>query len=323
MRERVFICGMDGYLGAALQAYLIERDYKVSGLDNYFRRRAAVSLVPIDRPYGTAVKANMLNFPVLKALLQEFKPDAIVHFAEVPSAPYSMKHVEAAIETQINNVAGTLSLIYAVRDVCPDAHIIKLGSLGEYIPSSWYHLSKVHDTANLKWACENWKLRCTDVMQGPVYGVGGRFDYDECWGTAINRWLCMGLSGHDILVYGSGKQVRGFLPIQDSLACFELLVRKPPKQGEHRVINQYAVRHTIKYLAEICADVTGSKIRHIDNPRAEQDQYGEDAPNDWLTAQGIKFTNDAHGTIEALRAEIAPHAKGIDPSHFLPTINWR
>ena len=256
---KVYILGMDGYLGWPLRDALLEAGHTVEGCDNFVRRHTAKSLVPLT---PTLRRAYITDFNVardyvsLLADLRHMQPDAVVHLAQIPSAPFSMRDLEHAQHVHENNLNSTLALIYAVKDVCPSAHIMKLGSMGEYIPSSWYHLTKIHDSANLKWACKHWGLRCTDIMQGPVYGVGGRFDYDEEWGTVINRWVCMGLAERDLLVYGSGEQVRGFLPIQDSMACFKIVLQNPPGPGHYRVINQYAEKYTLNELASMVAALT-------------------------------------------------------------------
>lgn len=318
---RVYILGVDGYLGWPLRTALLEAGHRVSGCDNLFRRTVARSLIPLMRE-SAFDRMNVAQHAKLLEAIQLFKPDAIVHFAEVPSAPYSMKTCATAQITQGNNVAATLSLIYAVKAMNPDIHILKLGSMGEYIPSSWYHLSKVHDSENLKWACKNWGLRCTDVMQGPVCGVGGRFDYDEEWGTVINRWVCMGVSGHPILVYGSGEQVRGFLPIQDSIACFQIALENPPEKGEYRVINQYAEKYRLNTLAKMVAEVTHAQVEHINNPRIEDTAYEGDVGNGWLISRGYQPTLDMKGMIESLVESVWPFKEQIDPDKFRPSIVW-
>lgn len=322
--SRVYILGIDGYLGWRLREYLLERGHQVAGCDNFFRRDAAESLVPIIRPRGgNGISGfNVNSVEVLKIALRGFEPDVIVHFAEIPSAPYSMSSFGAMMQTQQNNVLGSLSVLYAIRMECPAAHLIKLGSMGEYCPSSWYHMSKVLDSENCKYAADLWNLRITDVMQGPVYGVGGRFDYDEIWGTVINRWVAMGLAGHNLLVYGDGKQVRAFLPIEDSMQCFAVEIMNPPEPGEYRVVNQYAKRHTLNELAGMTADLCGVGVDHIENPRVEKNSYSGATGNEWLQDHGYEPTEDTYTALQKLVEHVRPYKERIDPSRFAPKVRW-
>ncbi len=162
----------------------------------------------------------MTDYGVVKKVMQE-KPDAVVHFAEQKSAPYSMMDLDHAKYTFTNNIIGTLNIVYAARDLSPRTHILKMGTLGgEYgtpnfdIPEtamvkaiigdredeivvprwagSWYHWSKVYDSYNLMYANKLWGLTVTDIHQGPVYGTRTpeiiderlftRFDFDDVWG---------------------------------------------------------------------------------------------------------------------------------------------
>ena len=200
-------------------------------------------------------------------LFSSFRPEAVVHYGEMPSAPYSMKDREHAVFTQTNNVVNTLNVIYAMRDLTPDAHLVKLGTMGEYgtpdidieegyieidhngrtdtlpfpkLPGSMYHLSKVHDSHNIHFACRVWGMRATDLNQGVVYGIETeetklddrlltRFDYDDVFGTALNRFCLQAVIGHPLTVYGKGGQTRGYLNIVDTLRCVELAVTTPPR----------------------------------------------------------------------------------------------
>ena len=222
-------------------------------------------------------------------MIADTLPEAIVHYAEQPSAPYSMKSRETAVETQYSNVIGTLNLLFAIRDQVPDAHLVKLGTMGEYgtpnidieegfieiehkgrkdtlpfpkLPGSLYHLSKVHDSHNIHFACRIWGLRATDLNQGVVYGVETdesadderlitRFDYDQYFGTVLNRFCTQAVIGHPLTVYGEGGQTRGFLNIRDTLQCVELAVSNPADLGEFRVFNQFTEQFSVGELAEL------------------------------------------------------------------------
>ena len=271
---RILILGGDGYLGWPTAMHFSARGHEVHVVDNYLRRRAHTeagtdSLTPIGASLPQRVDAwravsgysvgvtegDLTEWPVVERLFSDFRPEAIVHYGEMPSAPYSMIDREHAVFTQTNNVVNTLNILWAMRDITPDAHLVKLGTMGEYgtpnidieegfieidhngrsdtlpfpkLPGSMYHLSKVHDSHNIHFACRIWGLRATDLNQGVVYGIETdettlddrlltRFDYDEVFGTALNRFCLQAVIGHPLTVYGAGGQTRGYLNIVDTL----------------------------------------------------------------------------------------------------------
>ncbi len=231
----------------------------------------------------------------VEELFREFVPDAIVHYGEQPSAPYSMIDRKHAVETQRNNVEGTLNVLFAMRDITPDAHLVKLGTMGEYgtpnidieegyieiehkgrkdtlpfpkLPGSMYHLSKVHDSHNIHFGCRIWGLRATDLNQGVVYGIRTdetqlderlctRFDYDEVLGTVLNRFCVQAVVGYPLTVYGRGGQTRGFLNIVDTIQCVRLALENPAEAGEFRVFNQFTEQFSVNDLAGIVQRVGG------------------------------------------------------------------
>jgi UDP-sulfoquinovose synthase len=231
---------------------------------------------------------DLRNHRFVYGLLEQFKPEAIVHYAEQPSAPYSMQGRGTAVYTQENNVTGTLNLLFAMRHACPDAHLVKLGTMGEYgtpnidieegwitinhngrsdnvlfpkRPGSFYHLSKVHDSNNIEFTCRIWGVRATDLNQGVVYGIDTdetvkhpelqtSFHYDHVFGTVLNRFLVQACLGMPLTVYGKGGQTRGFLNIRDTLQCVELALRNPAARGEFRVFNQFTEQFSVMQLAE-------------------------------------------------------------------------
>jgi nucleoside-diphosphate-sugar epimerase len=279
----------------------------VIGVDNLSTRRMAYesgtdSVFPLPSPAERVREAKRhldvnVNFIIgditqpglLKDLIRKFRPDAIVHFAEQRSAPYSMKDEEHAVFTIQNNLIGTMRLVYAVKEVDPTIHIVKMGTMGEYgtpnfdIPEdieveaeingkrdrilvprkggSWYHWSKVFDTDILYYANQLWGLTVTDIMQGPVYGtrtseivhesLRTRFDIDEAWGTVVNRFCAEAVIGHPLTVYGKGGQTRGFISLEDSVTAVKLLIEHPPDQGKYRVVNQFAEVYSVRQIAEI------------------------------------------------------------------------
>jgi UDP-sulfoquinovose synthase len=313
MSKTVLVLGADGYLGWPTALHLSAQGHDVVAVDNLVRRRwdtegGTSSLVPI-RSMPTRVRRwrqvtgreivwrrlDLLNSDALAALVREFEPDAVVHFAEQRSAPYSMKSLRHATMTQHNNVIGTLNLLFALRDHAPDCHLIKLGTMGEYgtpnidieegyitihhngrsdrlpypkQPGSFYHLSKVHDSHNIHFVCRIWGLRATDLNQGVVYGsttdelgedpaLATRFDYDTVWGTVLNRFCVQAAVGQPLTVYGKGGQTRGLLDIRDTVACIRLALDNPAEPGEMRVYNQFTEQFSILDLA-----------RHVEEARA-------------------------------------------------------
>ena len=303
--ERVLVLGADGYLGWATSLHLSAHGYDVVAVDSLVRRRwdrecGTRSLIPIrsmpdrvrlwHRLTGRTIawsRLDLRNPGGVAALVRGSQPAAVVHFAEQRSAPFSMIDVKHAALTQANNVIGTLNLLFALRDHAPGAHLIKLGTMGEYgtpnidieegfitithngrsdrlpfpmQPGSFYHLSKLHDSHNIQFCCRVWGLRATDLHQGVVYGwrtdeidahpgLSTRFDYDAIWGTVLNRFCVQAAVGLPLTVYGKGGQTRGFLDIRDTVACVRLAVEHPPAPAEYRVFNQFTEQFSVAGLA--------------------------------------------------------------------------
>ena len=366
---RVFIAGIDGYLGWPLAQHLARRGYTVGGADGLFRRNwvgqaGSVSAIPIAsiqsrlEAFQTELHQSMQFFQIdlrdheaLCSALVEFRPDAIVHLAECPSAPYSMIDFNCADYVQSNNVSGTLSLLFAMRDHCPSAHLIKLGTMGEYgtpnidIPegffnvsyrgrndrlpfprqaNSWYHWSKVFDSHNVAFACQIWGLRATDVMQGVVYGtwtesdarLNTRFDFDAVFGTAINRFCSQAVIGHQLTVYGEGSQRRGFLSLADSLQCLQISVDHPPTSGEYRVFNQLRDVFSIAEIADLVRTACepfglNADIVQIDNPRAEADQHYYSPDCNLLPALGFRPSGPIMEEVQKMIHDLLPHRPRI------------
>jgi UDP-sulfoquinovose synthase len=383
---RVLILGIDGYLGWALAQHLASQDHEVGGCDNYARRDwvaevGSQSGTPIARMterlqafrehFDRNVRfhrGSVTDYRFVWNVLRAFRPDTIVHLAEMPSAPYSMIDLEHCVLTHTNNVVGTLNVLYAMREVCPEAHLIKLGSMGEYgtpnidIPegtfeieyrgrkdrlpfprqaSSWYHQTKVHDSNNVAMACRIWGLRSTDVMQGVVYGTHvpampagddrmlTRFDYDQCFGTAINRFCAQAVVGMPLTVYGQGTQKRGFLPLCDSVQCLGIAVDKPPASGEYRVLNQFEEVYSIRELAEkVCAAASRqglqARIAFVENPRAEAASHYYAPDHHRLFDLGYVPTRDMDGQIDRMLRELVRHKGRIaGRSHAMEAdIRW-
>src|ERR671913_1365028 len=348
---RILILGGDGYLGWPTAMRFSARGHEVFIVDNFSRRRwhhehSTDSLTPI-ASLGERIEAwrevtgrnmqamigNIDDGEFLDQVVADVLPDAVVHYGEQPSAPYSMISRRHAVETQQTNVIGNLNLLWSLRDRVPDCHLVKLGTMGEYgtpnidieegfieihhngrsdilpfpkQPGSYYHLSKVHDSHNIQFACRVWGLRSTDLNQGVVYGIETdetaqderlctRFDYDEVFGTVLNRFCVQALIGRPLTVYGKGGQTRGFLNIRDTLQCVELAVANPADRGEFRVFNQFTEQFSVGELAELVRASAGQvgidvHVEHLQNPRVELEEHYYNAVHTKLLDLGLEPT---------------------------------
>ncbi len=382
---RILILGGDGYLGWATSMYFSKRGHEVHAADNYLRRRAHAeagtdSLTPIlpSLPERAAVwkevtgldigvtEGDLVEWDVVERLFTEFRPEAIVHYGEMPSAPYSMKDRSHAVFTHQNNVINTLNVLWAMAEFAPDAHLVKLGTMGEYgtpnidieegfitidhngrsdtlpfpkLPGSWYHLTKVHDSHNIHFACRIWGLRATDLNQGVVYGIETeetklderlltRFDYDEVFGTALNRFCLQAVIGHPLTAYGKGGQTRGYLNIVDTLRCVELATLNPAEPGEFRVFNQFTEQFSIVELAEKVREAgadTGIDVRieHLDNPRVELEEHYYNAKHTKLLDLGLRPHLLSETLIESMFSIIERYKDRVIPDHIMPSTRWK
>ena len=380
---KVLIIGGDGYCGWATALYLANKGYQVGILDSLARRHwdaklQVETLTPIapiqrrlDRWYELTGKSidlflgDITNYDFLTKALHQFEPEAIVHFGEQRSAPYSMIDREHAVFTQVNNVVGTLNVLYAIKEDFPDCHLVKLGTLGEYgtpnidieegyitiehngrqdtlpypkQPGSYYHLSKVHDSHNIHFACKIWGLRATDLNQGVVYGVKteetaldevliNRLDYDGVFGTALNRFCIQAAIAHPLTVYGKGGQTRGFLDIRDTVRCVELAIAKPANPGEFRVFNQFTEQFSIGDLALMVKKAGVAmgwnvEINHLDNPRVELEEHYFKAKNTKLIDLGLKPHYLSDSLLDSLLNFATLYKDRVDHKQILPKVKW-
>ena len=312
------------------------------------------------------VVGDLLNHRLLYDILEDFKPDTIIHYAEQPSAPYSMKGRDACFFTQHNNVLGTINLLFGMKKHCPEAHLIKLGTMGEYgtpnidieegwleinhngrkdrvlypkKPGSFYHLSKVHDSNNIEFACRIWGIKCTDLNQGCVYGLetneskmdenlSTSFHYDQVFGTVINRFICQSVIGKDLTVYGNGTQTRGYLNIIDTLNCVNIANNNPAKIGEFRVFNQYTEVLSINDIAKYIIDAAKligikAKIKNLENPRTEQENHYYKPKNNSLISLGLKPTMIGDDVLPNMMKKALQYKDRILERTILPTIKWK
>lgn len=380
---RVLIAGGDGYLGWPTAMYLSARGYHVGVLDNFAKRQWELEdgihpLMPIatlhrrvrcwNEVVGKKIDlfiGDLCNHRFTYKVLEQFKPDAIVHYAEQPSAPYSMQDRTSAVYTQTNNVVGTLNLLFGMRHACPDAHLIKLGTMGEYgtpnidieegwlnithngrsdimlfpkKPGSFYHLSKVHDSHNIEFACRIWNMRATDLNQGVVYGIdtdetvlhpqlATSFHYDHVFGTVLNRFLVQACLGLPLTVYGKGHQTRGFLNIRDTLQCIELAIANPSKPGDFRIFNQFTEQFSVMDLAQkvfMAAERAGLKviIDHLPNPRVELEDHYYNAKHTKLIDLGLRPHLLTDASLDSMLSAVRVKSKDVDPTIIAPTIKW-
>ncbi|HET9919138.1 MAG TPA: NAD-dependent epimerase/dehydratase family protein [Ktedonobacteraceae bacterium] len=381
---RILILGGDGYLGWPQAMYLSSRGHEVMVFDNLMRRyfdleQGFNSLVPISTLHERVAAwkevtgrqihlriGDAMDYEALASVFKEFQPEAIVHFAEQRSAPYSMIDRRHAVFTQTNNVIGTLNVLYAMKEFAPESHLVKLGTMGEYgtpnidieegfieithkgrtdvlpypkQPSSIYHLSKVHDSHNIMFCCKIWGLRSTDLNQGIVYGVetdetirdprlATRFDYDQIYGTALNRFCVQAAVGFPLTVYGSGTQTRGYLNLRDTIRCIELAIMSPPAQGEYRVFNQITEQFSLMELAEMVVEqskASGLKteIQHLPNPRVEAEHHYYNAAHTRLLDLGLEPHLLAETVLDSLIQLAITYSDQIDWNLIRPTVNWR
>jgi UDP-sulfoquinovose synthase len=378
------VLGGDGYCGWATALYLSSKGHEVSIVDSFVRRQwdhelGAQTLTPIlplsdrlrtwSRLTGRNISlfvGDVTDYDFFLGAMKQFEPEAIIHFAEQRSAPYSMIDRKHAVMTQTNNVVGTLNVLFAIREVQPDCHLIKLGTMGEYgtpnidieegyieiehngrrdvlpfpkQPGSFYHLSKVHDSHNMMFATKIWEIRATDLNQGVVYGtltdevamdeaLINRLDYDEVFGTVLNRFCVQAAIGQPLTVYGKGGQTRGFLDIRDTVRCVELACLTPAKRGECRVYNQFTEQFSVLELAKKVEEAgkgLGIKVEvdHIPDPRVEAEHHYFNAKHSKLIDLGLKphFLSDS--LLDSLMNIAVKYKDRVDTTMMLPQVNWR
>ena len=382
---RILIAGVDGYLGWSLAQYLAARGHEVAGADIFFRRKwveemGSWSATPI-RPMKERLQAfkerfgrelrfwegDLREYGLVEQIFREFQPDAIVHFGECPSAPYSMIDVHHAVFVQTNNITTTFNLLFAMRDIRPEAHLVKLGTMGEYgtpnvdIPEgffeveyrgrrdrlpfprqagSWYHWSKVHGSNNIMFACNIWGLRATDIMQGVVFGTRieemgederllTRLDFDQAFGTAVNRFCCQAVIGHPLTPFGKGHQKRGFLPLRDSMQCLTLALENPAARGEYRVFNQFQEVYDVTELALKVQKVAGElglevEVRNLENPRKELEEHYYNPDHQHLLDLGYQPTHDVEAEMRLMIQDLMKYRERIEAKRevLIPDVRW-
>ena len=395
--KHILILGGDGYLGWPSAMYFSARGYRVTVIDNYFRRNV-MNPLNTETLYSTPTLTNKAkiwhektgleikvvigdladpecmrslftgqNLSYQWSLDKTFSgsPEAVVHYAEQPSAPYSMMSYKDANFTLSNNLLVTNNLMFAVKDLSPDTHIIKLGTMGEYgtpdidIEEGWidikhkgrqdkflfprqassiYHTTKIMDTDLLWFGCRMWGLRVTDLMQGPVYGVETEeslvdsrlntiFNYDELFGTVVNRFMVQAVSDYPLTVYGKGGQTRGYLNIRDTLQCVHAAEKNPPTAGNLNIYNQIMETFTVSELAlltqkagkDLGYDVV---IDNIENPRVEKEQHYYNPTYQSLQDLGVKPNFLTVESMKPMLKMVESFKSNINSASFMMGVKW-
>ena len=207
-------------------------------------------------------------------------------------------------------------------------------------PGSFYHLSKVHDSANIEFACRIWGLKCTDLNQGLVYGLMTKeieldseglatsFHYDSIFGTIINRFITQIACGKPMTVYGTGNQKRGFLNIIDTLKCVNLAAENPAKVGEFRVFNQFTEFCSLNEMAMKIKSFADNKklvarIKNIKNPRIEDEEHYYNPKNTSLLSLGLKPVKFDEKQIESIFNTIKGNTDRVNIDTLDPNIKWK
>jgi UDP-sulfoquinovose synthase len=278
-----------------------------------------------------------------------------------------MIDVQHTTWVQQNNILGTLNILHAMRDFAPHAHLVKLGTMGEYgtpnvdIPEgffeieykgrkdvlpfprqagSWYHWSKVHDSNNIMFACKVWGLRSTDIMQGVVFGTKidemkddekmlTRLDFDQAFGTSVNRFCCQAVINHPLTPYGNGYQRRGFIPLRDSMQCLTIALENPPESAEYRVFNQFQEVYNVIELAQKVQKVAGElgadvPIQNVENPRLETENHYYKPEHQALFDLGYQPTHDVETELRSMLRDLMKYHNRIEAKKevLIPDVRW-
>ncbi len=380
---RVLILGGDGYLGWPTAMHLNARGHHVAVADNYLRRNLCreenseplfdvPNLIERSRIWekksGHQIRVfigDLAQWDFMTDVFESYAPDAIIHYAEQPAAPYSMLNRRAAFLTLTNNLSVTANLIFAVREFVPRAHIIKLGTMGEYgtpnidIEEGWidiehkgrrqnflfprqasslYHTTKIMDTDLLWFYVRMWDLSVTDLMQGPVYGLKTQeneddkllfpfFNYDEIFGTVLNRFIVQAVAGYPLTVYGKGGQTRGYLNIMDTLQCVALALENPAKAGELRIFNQFVETFSVNELAGRVQGVGNEmglnvQIRSIKNPRKEAEEHYYNPAHTGLLELGLMPHFLTDDVIADMLETVIGSKRNINDAVFVKGVQW-
>ncbi|MEM0117896.1 MAG: NAD-dependent epimerase/dehydratase family protein [Conexivisphaerales archaeon] len=311
--------------------------------------------------------ADARDSEVVDRIISTYKPSGVVHLAQQRSAPFSMIDQEHAVYTQLANIETNLNIMYSMIRHVPDSHLLKMGTMGEYgtpgikitegdveisvdgrksrlmfprTGQSFYHLSKVFDTFNVMLANRVHSLRATDVMQGVVYGtrtdeivddsLATRFDFDSIWGTVINKYVVQAVVLNKLLIYGKGRQKRGFLSLYDSIKCLTLLLMNPPEPGRYRVVNQLDEIYDTLTLAQKVSNIAKEygirvELETVNNPRVEAEEHFYDVEHKILPSLGFTRTKKMDEVIREIFETVIANKTRAELMKQLvyPTVYWR
>ncbi|MDG6982114.1 MAG: NAD-dependent epimerase/dehydratase family protein [Nitrososphaerota archaeon] len=314
----------------------------------------------------TFVRADARDPKEVDWVISKYQPESVVHLAQQRSAPFSMIDQEHALYTELNNIATNLNIVFSMTRHVPGAHLLKMGTMGEYgtpnieitegpveirrdgrrhramfprAAQSWYHLSKVFDTYNVMLANKIHGLRATDVMQGVVYGsqtneivdesLSTRFDLDSVWGTIINKYVAQAVVYNKLLIYGKGRQTRGYLSLYDSIKCLSLLLDNPPAEGEYRVVNQIDETFDTLQLAKkvkAIAEEFGYRVgfEKVRNPRVESENHFYKVQRKVLPSLGFSRTRQIDDVIrEIFQVVVKYKPRAMKMKALLaPSVTW-
>jgi len=380
---RVLVLGGDGYLGWPTAMNFAGNGYDVTVVDNYLRRDlcrqhdveplfSLPNLHERSRVWqeiaGSQIEIHVgdcCDYDLLSSLFKKYQPDAVIHYAEQPSAPYSMLNHEAASLTLNNNLQATLNIAWAIHEHCPQCHLIKLGTMGVYgtpnidieegwleiehkgrkdrflFPrqaSSFYHTTKIQDTDMLWFYVRTWGIRVTDLQQGPVYGVETPetaldprlktiFNYDELFGTVLNRFVVQAVAGYPLTVYGKGGQTRGYINIIDTIRCVELAMLNPPDAGQLNIFNQVTETFSVNDLAEKVARIGRERghaveVKNIENPRIEKEEHYYNPTYSGLQELGLAPQLLTDDVLHSMFAVVEEHKDNIQKHKIFRGVKW-
>ena len=377
---KILILGADGYLGWSTTLGLSQDNHNLILVDNYSKRKYMKKLKRklLNNNLKVETKMKYLRRKIsfhnidcsdikkLRNVINKYKPDTIIHFAELPSAPFSMLNNHYSWETLKNNLQSTFNLLECAKDLIPDSHIIKLGTMGEYgtpnidIEEGWlnikhnkrsdkflyprqgsslYHTSKIMDTDLIWFYTRIHQLRCTDLMQGPVYGIYPdlenkddrlvpSFAYDDIFGTVLNRFIVQAIAKEPLTVYGSGNQIRGYINVIDTIKCIKIALKNIPQKGELRIYNQFTEQFSVLELAELVK----SSLKHINvevtvkkiiNPRIEKEKHYYNAKHSNLRKLGLNPLKLNKNIIIEMARYCQKLSHNIDRDIIQPRVNWK
>ncbi|MDL1971506.1 MAG: NAD-dependent epimerase/dehydratase family protein [Candidatus Desulfofervidaceae bacterium] len=351
---RILILGADGYLGWPTCMYFSKRGHKVIGIDNYFRRKACIELdcEPLFQNPNLIQRAkiweeitgkkihvhigDVTDYQFLKSIFKEYRSEAVIHYAEQPSAPYSMINREKAAITITEYGTPNIDIEEGWIEIEHKGRKDKF--LFPRQASSLYHTTKIQDTDLLWFYVRTWGIRVTDLMQGPVYGISTdeadlderlmpNFNYDEIFGTVLNRFIVQTVAGYPLTVYGKGGQTRGYINIKDTLQCVYLAAENPPKEGDLRIFNQITETFTVNELAEKVQQV-GEKlgykveINHIENPRKEAEEHYYNPKYTGLLELGLKPHYLTDEVLEGMFKIVEKYKNNIQTHKIFRGVKW-